>query len=119
MKESTRDKGNKGEDIAVEYLTNKAYKIKKRNFHFGKVSELDIVAEDGDVLVFIEVKTRNSNEFGDPIQSITPQKQKKLRSAATGYLYINKIEDKECRFDVIIVDLRNKNPQIEHLINAM
>jgi len=119
MQESTREKGNKGEDIAVEFLGDKGFEIIKRNFHFGRVGEIDIVAKDGEVIVFIEVKSRNNDEYGDPLESITPQKQKKLRSAANGFLYVNKIVNTECRFDIIIIDFRGKLPKVKHLRNAM
>ena len=77
-----------------------------------------MVAEKEDSLVFVEVKTRTSDEYGDPLLSITPGKVKKLRIAARGYIQINKTADTECRFDVITVDMRTNTPKVKHLKNA-
>lgn len=116
---TNKEKGFLGEDIALEYLTQKGYKVLKRNFKFGNKGELDIVAVDKSCIVFVEVKARTAkNNFGDPLYSITPIKQRNLRRAAEGYLYVNKITDKDCRFDIVIVDLQGENPKVEHLINA-
>lgn len=115
QKPNNREKGTRGEDIAVEYLKSKNYKIVKRNFHFGRHGEIDIIALDGDVLAFVEVKLRGSGSFGDALMSITASKQKKLRRAAEGYFYVNKIIEQECRFDVIVVDVSGAKPEIEHI----
>lgn len=116
---NTKEKGKKGEDLAVEFLKNLGYQIKKRNFHFGKTGEIDIIAQDKNVLVFTEVKMRSSDAYGDPLLSITYSKQKSLRKTAEGYLYVNKITDMECRFDIITIDVRYSPEKIEHIINAM
>lgn len=116
--EKASDIGKRSEDIACEFLSQQGYKIIKRNFHFGKLGEIDIIAEKDNQIVFIEVKAQSSNTFGDSRFWITPAKQKKLRKVAEGFLYVNKIENKECRFDAIIIDLRSKPFLIDHIINA-
>ena len=63
--------------------------------------EIDIIAQEGDTLVFVEVKTRKSTRFSQPEDSITPSKRKQLRRVAQGYLLRNRIQDVECRFDVL------------------
>ncbi len=113
-----REKGAIAEDAAVEFLKEKGFKIVKRNFHFGRDGEIDIIARDKDVLVFIEVKARASDVYGSPESSITPSKMKVIRRTAEGYLYINKISNVECRFDVIALDYTQRPPEIRHLINA-
>lgn len=113
-----REKGTVAEDAAVEFLKNKGFTIVKRNFHFGRDGEIDIIARDRDVLVFVEVKARASDLYGSPESSITPSKIKTIRRTAEGYLYINKITDVECRFDVIAIDYARKPPEIRHLISA-
>ena len=118
-KETTKEKGDFGEDYAVKYLISKGFIIKKRKFIFGKVGEIDIIAEKDNVLVFIEVKYRTNASFGDPLESITPQKVFKLRKTADGYLYVNGIYDKECRFDIITIDATKHPPEINHLVNAI
>ncbi len=114
-------KGNFGENIAADYLAAKGYSIIKRNFVFGRFGEIDLVAKDGDVLVFVEVKLRTNQTYGDPLESIDFRKQQNLRKTAEGYYYVNKISDMECRFDVVTVDIRNgmENPVISHLVNAI
>ena len=110
--------GSKGEEIAAKYLNSKGYDIKKKNFHFGKTGEIDIIAENNGTLVFIEVKSRKNEKYGDPLLSITYGKQKSIRKVAQGYLYVNKIDDMECRFDVITVDLSKNPPEVNHMENA-
>ncbi|HOM05423.1 MAG TPA: YraN family protein [Candidatus Kapabacteria bacterium] len=115
---NNKSKGNKGEEIAVNYLISKGYSIKKRNFHFGRYGEIDIIAEKDNVLIFFEVKSRyNYEKFGDPLFSINAKKQANFRRAAEGYLYLSKIENKECRFDVLIINLNNSQVE-QHLENA-
>lgn len=115
---STRSKGIVGEDIAICLLEAKGYQIRKRNFHFGRKGEIDIVAFDGEYIVFVEVKMRNNEKFGDPLNSLTPVKQRNLRRAAEGYLYVNKLENVPCRFDVVVIDAKRKTPEIKHIENA-
>lgn len=113
-----RAKGATAEDLAEEFLKNKGYAIIKRNFHFGREGEIDIIARERDTLVFVEVKARHSSAYGTPEEAVTFRKQKTLRRAAEGYLYVNKISNQECRFDVIAVDYEKKPTEIRHLVNA-
>mgnify|MGYP005843129809 CR=1 FL=1 len=117
---ATKQTGNSGENFAVELLKSKGYTIIKRNYRFGK-GEIDIIAKDPNEegLVFVEVKSRNSLEFGHPIDSITPNKIKQIKRIAELYLYENDIKETLCRFDVItILNLPGQQPKIEHLVNA-
>lgn len=116
--QNQREKGAIAEDAAVEFLKAKGFTILKRNFHFGRDGEIDIIARDKDVLVFIEVKARATDLYGSPESSITPSKMKTIRRTAEGYLYVNKITNVECRFDVIAIDYSKKPPEIRHLVNA-
>jgi putative endonuclease len=113
-----RAKGATAEDLAEEYIKTKGYSIIKRNFHFGREGEIDIIAQDGNTLVFVEVKARYSSAFGTPEEAVTYKKQKTLRRTAEGYLYVNKITNQECRFDVIAVDYEKKPTEIRHIVNA-
>lgn len=117
--ESTVIIGQRGEETACKYLESKGYSIIKRNFHFGRNGEIDIIAEKDNILVFVEVKSRTNDAYGDPLLSINYPKQKALRKAAEGYLYINKITDKECRFDVVLINLNTVPPKAKHLENVM
>lgn len=111
-----RLKGKLFEDLAVEYLVKKGYKVVERNFHcsFG---EIDIIAKKDEVLCFIEVKARSSKNFGSSLESITVYKQKKIMKVAEFYMMKNKIYDKPLRFEAIGVDISNDPPLIEHIEN--
>jgi putative endonuclease len=107
-----------GEDLAAEYLENKGYKVIERHFFFHH-TEIDLVARDGNYLVFVEVKTRSSQYFGPPEEAITERKKGYLRRAAEGYLYLNNLNSLDCRFDVISICYRSDGPpEIEHFENA-
>ena len=114
-----RKAGNVAEDIAVQFIEGLDYTILKRNFTFGKVGEIDIICEHQHMLIFIEVKARMHHAFGAPESSITSKKIKSIKRVAEGYLYIHKISDKQCRFDLIAIDFIDGQAQIRHLINAM
>ena len=119
MNLSSSNTGHEGEELAAQYLIDNGFKIIKRNFHFGKVGELDIVAKDGETLVFVEVKYRKSLEYGEPETGLTASKKRQLKKIAEAYLYINEIKDTECRFDVVaILELQKGNPEIRHYKNA-
>lgn len=110
--------GKKGEQIAIDYLVAKGYKIVKRNFYFGKVGEIDIIAEKDNEIVFFEVKIQNTNAFGDARFWITPSKQKKIRKTAEGFLFVFKPKFASYRFDAIIINTQVNPPLIEHIENA-
>ena len=110
-------RGRAGEDLAVDYLVKKGYRILDRNYRYGH-GEIDIVAEDGSVLVFVEVKARRSKQYGEPEDAITFRKRALLRRTADGYIYEHNIEDKDCRFDVVAVDYEPRSPEIRHIENA-
>lgn len=113
-----RTEGAAAETIAEEFLIKKGFAIVEKNFHFGQKGEIDIIARDGACLVFVEVKSRRSLNFGTPESALTPQKVKTIRRTAEGYLYVNKITNQECRFDVVAIELWKKPPEIRHLVNA-
>jgi putative endonuclease len=114
-----RAKGKNAEDIAAAFLESKGMRIVERNFHFGRAGEIDLIAEDGETLVFIEVKSRSSTLYGSPEEAVTPAKRRALRKAAEGYLYVRGVADRECRFDVVTIRLYAAEPEITHLIAAM
>jgi putative endonuclease len=117
-KMNSREKGSSAEALAIAYLKSKNFRIIKQNFYFGRYGEIDIIAKDGNVLVFVEVKSKSSKSSVNPIESINYKKQKHLKRAAEGYLYVNNIYEQECRFDVIIIDFTIEPPSIEHIIQA-
>lgn len=110
-------RGKAGEDLAANFLAKNGFTILARNYRFER-AEIDIVAEEGEELVFIEVKTRRSNSFGAPEEAVTDEKQEQIRSAAEGYLYEHDIDNRLCRFDVVAIELRNGAAEIRHLRDA-
>jgi putative endonuclease len=96
--------GNIGEDVAVQFLVKNGYEILIRNYYYNH-GEIDVVAKEGDVLTFIEVKTRRSKKFGAPEEAVTPKKQELIRRTAEGYVAEKGIADIECRFDVVAVEM--------------
>ncbi|MGB9773950.1 MAG: YraN family protein [Bacteroidota bacterium] len=117
MGQTTITKGKKGEEAAVEFLQNLGYEIICRNYRFEH-GEIDIIAWDGEVLVFVEVKLRRSRRFGVPEDSVTARKQQHIKRAAEGFLYERGIQDVECRFDVVAIDEAYRPKNIRHYINA-
>lgn len=99
MNNSTR--GRLGEDIAVEALRKRGYRILIRNYRFGK-AEVDIIAQKDSVLAFVEVKWRSNNLFGDPQNFVSKQQQKRLIAAADHYVRSNDL-DINVRFDVVTI----------------
>ena len=98
--------GSLGENLAVDYLISRKYRILERNFR-NRIGELDIVASKDGMLCFIEVKTRTSEEYGDPLEAITPGKQRKIILMAQSYLNARGLDDLQVRFDVMAVDFKN------------
>ncbi len=96
--------GRTGERLAAEALTRRGYHILERNFRccYG---EIDLIAEDGHELVFVEVKTRRGTAFGRPEEAVTPRKQRKLVEIATYYLDLYACADRAWRVDVVAVQL--------------
>ncbi len=108
--------GKKGEALATTYLKNKGYKIIANNYK-TKIGEIDIIAQIDNTIVFVEVKTRTSSAFGDPLEAINYQKQRKIRNVATYYLKSKGLLDTNCRFDAIAV-LGDDEASIRHIENA-
>ena len=94
--------GKVGENIAVEYLKKKKYKINEVNYK-NKLGEIDIIASYKKTLIFIEVKRRSTLKYGRPSEAVDKRKQEKIRNIAQLYLIKNKINEVDCRFDVIEV----------------
>ncbi|MCL7489635.1 MAG: YraN family protein [Desulfobulbaceae bacterium] len=96
--------GSRGENIAVSFLEKQGYTVLARNYR-RRFGEIDIVAEEGGVLVFIEVKARKNNRYGNPFEAVDTRKQRKLSRMAQDYISRHKMEDRPARFDVVAVRL--------------
>jgi len=112
-----KQQGNKGEQLAMQYLKKEGLEIVEMNYHFGH-GEIDIVAKEGETLVFCEVKMRQTDEFGDPEFAITARKQQQIRKVARGYLYEHELKEQDCRFDVVAIRFSKGAPLINYLRNA-
>ena len=108
--------GDRGEREAVRYLKRKKYRVLMRGYRTAH-GEIDIIARDGDVLVFVEVKLRR---HGEPAEAVTPEKQRRLTLAALHFMKRYNLLEQRARFDVVAIvwpDDRGE-PTIEHIMNA-
>jgi putative endonuclease len=103
--------GKRGEDLACEELERRGYDILDRRFR-TRFGELDIVARDNGVLVFVEVRARGSGRFGNPAESVTAQKQRRVAAMAESYLGLEAAGDRVCRFDVVAVESETEPPRV-------
>ena len=111
-------KGKQGEKIAEEYLKNKGWKILDRNFHYSKIAEIDLVAQAGENIVFVEVKTRTTNNFGAPEEAVDYRKMQNIFMASRHYLKEKNIKNLKPRIDVISIILNPKEFKIRHIENV-
>ncbi|MEJ2684428.1 MAG: YraN family protein [Candidatus Sulfobium sp.] len=108
--------GREGEDIALAFFRKKGYRIVEKNFRtvFG---EIDIIARDRDVLVFIEVKTRADDSFGSPFEAVDRRKREKIRKVALCFMKKLK-KEVPARFDVLSIESVGADRRIEHIKDA-
>lgn len=116
---NTRKKlGNRGERIAASFLRKQGCQIIEKNYH-SRLGEIDIVAKEGESIVFVEVKTRRSTDFGLPEEALSYDKRRRLSKLALNYLAHRRIEGSNCRFDVVSILMdNNKVKHIELIKNA-
>jgi putative endonuclease len=95
--------GKTGEDLAAAELERRGYAVLARRYR-TRHGEIDIVAQDGDTLVFVEVKTRATGKCGTATEAMTPRKQRRLASMARDYLARRDLDAVACRFDVVAID---------------
>lgn len=104
---SRKEVGERGEKIAADYLKKKGYRIRERNFRCRE-GEIDIVAEKGDTLVFVEVRTKSDLSFGTPEESVTESKKGKLVDLAHTYIGTHEALPPNWRIDVVAIELDKK-----------
>jgi len=109
--------GESGENVASRELRRRGYEIIARRYR-TRAGEIDLVARDGDTLVFVEVKTRHTHEFGAPSEAVTAGKQRKLALMAADYLARHAAGDVACRFDVVAITVGVGTPTIEVIPDA-
>jgi putative endonuclease len=110
--------GRQGEDIAAAYFAERGYIIIERNWRCA-TGELDIIMEKEDILVFVEVRTRQGHNFGSAEESITPTKQAKLIELAQTYLHETAAPHRAWRIDIAAIYLGPGLPQVNHIENAV
>ena len=113
-----KDLGNWGERLAETYLTQKGIRILERCFRV-RSGEIDLIGEERGELVFVEVRTRSSGRFGDPLETVGDAKRRRILRAASCYLQSRAAWDRHCRFDLVAV---RKGPsgrvEVEHIRDA-
>ncbi len=118
---NTRRDGDTHEQVALEFLLERGYRLVKRQFHYGRAGEIDLVMRDGEVYVMVEVKGRRDHSMGLPEEAVTASKRNRIRQVARGFFYCFGIESYEARFDVVAVDYATGSdgvPEIRHYRDA-
>ena len=110
--------GAQGESIAAAHLEALGLRITGRNFR-TRYGELDLIAEDGDTLVFVEVKTRRGGAFGTPEEAVTARKREHLAKAAGLYLQDRGLESREWRIDVVGIALQRNGPAVINHVRSI
>lgn len=110
--------GRAGETAAEKYLEGKGYHFLARNFKRTH-GEIDLIMEDGETLVFIEVKSRTNRRYGEPKEAVTPFKQQHIRYTAKAFLYSRHIEGRRIRFDVVeVMQMADGTVKFHYIRNA-
>ena len=111
--------GNRGEQAAERYLAAQGLRILKRGLR-SRRGELDLIALDGKQIVFVEVKTRLDHDAGHPVETVGPEKQRKLTELALAFLKKHKLLGHSARFDIVAITWpeNQRDPTIEHYRNA-
>lgn len=116
MQNYSQKQGKAGEEVAKAHLLKNGYEILETNWRYRKY-EVDIISKKDETIVFVEVKSRKSNTFGEPEIFVTRQKQNFLIAAANHYIITNDI-DLESRFDIIAIVQFNNSQTVKHLEGA-
>ena len=109
--------GRRGEQLAARFLERAGLRVIERRFRL-RCGEIDLIAVDRELVVFIEVKTRRGSGFGAPAESVTPFKQRKMARTALAFLVRRGWQERPCRFDVVEVVERGKIQEIRHIPDA-
>ncbi len=117
-KQQNYSKGKYGEQLAKKYLESKGYKVLAQNWRYSRYGEIDIISLHKNELIFIEVKTRSSVDYGNPIEAVDERKINKILKLAECYINLNpELTFNACRFDIIGVILK-PTVQINHYENT-
>ena len=108
--------GHRGEELAVTFLKEKGYTVLERNWKLGDL-ETDIIAKQGDEIVFVEVKTRASLNWGAPEDAVDELRKRRMTAAANAYLKFHRL-DNPFRFDIIAIVFNAHVQKIDHICRA-
>jgi putative endonuclease len=108
--------GEEGEEIACLMLSEKGYKILARNYRYGR-AEIDIICQDKEFIVFVEVKTRETDKYGLPEDAVSTAKINNLALAAAGYLQDEDLNN-DCRYDIVSIIKNQFKTDIKHFVDA-
>ena len=119
MKSYNKDIGSYTENIAATYLLSNGYSILDRNYR-NKFGEVDIICQKDNLIIFVEIKSRYTNSFGSPLESVSCHKQKKIILLSKFYILYKKLSDFNIRYDVIEIYLNHLNNtyEVNHLEDA-
>ncbi|MEW6594843.1 MAG: YraN family protein [Thermodesulfobacteriota bacterium] len=117
MSDPGKELGRQGEGLAAAYLARAGYRIVARNYR-SRLGELDLVAEEGGVVVFVEVKTRRDGAAVGPFEAVTASKRRQMARVALDYLTRHGQNERAARFDVVAVTFGGGGPRIELMKNA-
>lgn len=116
---NTRDIGAVAEERAADFLVDQGYLIVERNWRYKNMGEIDIIAMDGDTLVFVEVRYRHSRAYGLPESTVNHAKLRTIRTTAKMWLMLHGSLNAPCRIDVIGMDMIDDTVEIRHYRNVM
>ena len=117
MADGRRSVGKAGEDLAERYLKRQGYAVVERNYRCP-LGEIDLVALNRRVVVFVEVKTRRVNTSGTPLESVNAAKRRRLKRVALHYLSRHRLHDRNVQFDVVGISFHTDPPAVQHVRNA-
>lgn len=117
MGDERKSLGKAGEDLAERYLKRQGYAIVERNYRCP-LGEIDLIALNKRVVVFVEVKTRRVDTSGAPLESVNAVKQRRLKRTALHYLSKHRLHDRDVQFDVVGISLRSDPPAVQHVRHA-
>jgi putative endonuclease len=109
--------GKRGEALAEEYLKRKGFQIIRKNYRSGH-KEIDLIAKEGNTIVFVEVKASSSKSFGAPHERVDLRKQRNLIDAANDFIQKEDTADCDFRFDVLAITYRKGKEDVDHIKNA-
>jgi len=120
MTQARQHLGQRGERLAEQHLISRGYTILARNYRCP-AGEMDLVAQAGPMVIFVEVRTRRGRGYGTPEDSITPRKQAHLIAVAQTYLYEHMLDDANWRIDMVAVEMSAQGEllRVEHIENAV